>query len=266
MTKVNWLRGYYLLLGFIVFAFGFKRFSNLVNPPKSFFPLLDMQQFGLLLVLSVLGISIYCAKNPFGSIGRRLLFILFLLFEIQFNSVGAPTHLYQFWLWSSLALALMPKIHHDENSTHLFWGIRTSVSIILLMYFFSGYWKVFGAIQQMLSGEPHLFSPDGLVYHMYSEVIRAGAKPLLMPFLMENRFINPALSFGVVFIQLAALIGIFKLNWHRQIGIGLLVFHIGTAFILDITYPTNFLLVLWCFIMSPFQNQVYPVVLKDEPS
>ena len=268
MTKIQWLRGYYLLLGYVTFTFGIKRFTSLNDSPGSWFLGLDLQQLGLALVFIVLALSIYCVLRPYNSWVRRILFLFFFLFEIQFNHVGASTHLFQFWLWSSLALALVPNLTSSEaSSEQLKQGIRTSISIILLMYFFSGFWKLIGVVQQMLAGEPHFFSSQGLLYHIYSEIIRAGAKPMLLPFLSEHTFINPILSITVVALQLSCLVGIFKTSWHRPLGIGILLFHVGTALILDITYPTNFLLVMWCLILSPFALlPEYPVARKGELS
>ena len=268
MTKIQWLRGYYLLLGYVTFTFGIKRFSNLNESPASWMPGLDLQQLGLSLVFIVLALSVFCALKPFKSMLRRILFLVFFLFEIQFNQVGAATHLYQFWLWSALSLALIPNLDNSEKSEqHLNLGIRTSISIVLLMYFFSGFWKLIGVFQQLIAGEPHFFSSQGLLYHMYSEIIRAGAKPLLLPFLSEHTYLNPILSISVVALQLACVIGIFKTKWHRPLGFGILLFHVGTALILDITYPTNFLLVMWCLILSPFALlPEYPVARKGELS
>lgn len=253
MTKIQWLRGYYLLLGYVTFTFGFKRFSGLGESPVSWLPGFDVQQLGLALVFAIMGLSVACFLNPHSSWLRKILFFIFLIFEIQFNDVGAATHLYEFWLWSSLALALMPKLNTSaKSSEHLTLGIKTCISIILLLYFLSGFWKTYGAFEQILAGEPHLFTSEGLLFHMYSEIIRAGAKPLLLNFLSTHSFLNPILSVSVVVLQLSCVIGIFKTHWHRYLGFGLLLFHAGTALILDITYPTNFLLVTWGLILSPF--------------
>lgn len=201
---------------------------------------------------------------------RTLAFLFLLLSDSFQNSTGARTHIYQFWLWSSFFMCLIPGNispwqKTQENRLYkmqLITGLWGATSIVLIFYFFSGSWKLIGIIQQIINNEPNLISQDGLIYHIASEIIRAGAQPIAFNFLDENRYLNPFLGIGVVMIQLFTVTGIFKGRLLPLIGTTLIFFHVSTFLILSITYPPNVYLVSLLFCASPLKHDIKLIKLK----
>lgn len=253
-----WLQGYYCLLAAVTFLYGFKKFASLHEP----FSLTDWnsKNYGILLLFILVIFCFIAQSRPLESLWRRVCFLLLLMFEMHYNKVGAVTHLFQFWLWSAFILALMPPYQqHSEKdwfTDHLRKAVQYSIGMILSFYFLSGLWKLIGVFIQLIHGEPHFFTTNGLVYHLYSEILRAGANPLLKNLILQHREFNIFLSVSAVSIQIFAISGIFKTHYHRRIGYLLLAFHLGTAAALDITYPTNIILVIWALVLSPFNNSI----------
>ncbi len=177
-----------------------------------------------------------------------------LLYAAVTNSAGGLTHLYQFWFWSSVMLIWAPSIKdHSNDDTKKFylvswWGAQ---SIVLLMYGLSGMWKCIGFFVQILQNQTGIFMTSGLSYHLASEIIRAGANPVLGQWLLENPDLQPMLAIPTAVIQLSCFVGIFKTQLRPYLGLALIVFHLGTFFFLAINYPTNFALIPILFLLVP---------------
>lgn len=264
---VGSIQTYYAVLAVAILFIGLPSVGSLksdFSPPLAWYvSFLGAFQFKFILLFSLLG-SVFFALTasfwPNQSLPRRITFILFFLYEGLYGSIGGRTHLYQFWLWSAAILALIPTQPCRSKPQNLgyivgWWG---SLSIILMFYGLSGMWKVIGCFQQIVAGEPSILSPKGLLYHIASEKIRAGVNPPLFSFLKEHQFLNPPLELLVTLLQVSCFYAIFNTKWHRPIGLILILFHIGTYFILSITYPTNMLLLATTLAASPFQFKVSP--------
>ncbi len=177
-----------------------------------------------------------------------------LNFAAVTNSTGGLTHLYQFWLWSSLMLIWAPTIKknssEDDQKQYLasWWGAQ---SIVLLMYGISGMWKCIGFIVQIFQNQTGIFMPSGLSYHLASEIIRAGADPILGTWLLAHPNLQPLLAIPTALIQLSCFVGIFNAGLRPYLAVALILFHLGTYFFLAINYPTNFALIPILFLLVP---------------
>ena len=190
---------------------------------------------------------------------RILVFIALFLTNAVTNSAGATTHLYQFWLWSAFVLATVPgqfpRVTEHRFRQNLIWGWWGAQSIVLMFYGLSGFWKTEGLIEQLFKGEPNLLSNSGISYHLASEMIRTGSQPLLGRWLLQFQSFSPLLAIGVIVLQLSCFAAIFRPGWlTRALGIGLILFHVGTYLFLAITYPTNVVLVGILLATSPFSK------------
>ena len=179
---------------------------------------------------------------------RILVFVALFLMNAVANSAGATTHLYQFWLWSAFIMATVPgrskKITERRFYYYLMLGWWGAQAIVLMFYGLSGFWKTVGLFEQIFKGEPNLLSASGLSYHLASEMLRTGSQPLLGPWLLKFQWFSPVLAIAVIVLQLSCLAALFRGGWlRRAVGIGLILFHIGTYLFLAITYPTNVVLV-----------------------
>lgn len=253
---LNWLRRFYQMLFCVLFIFGMSRFINFENGPTS--NKYD-KVFGLGLFFFTLILAGTASRIPKNVLIRRTLCVALFGFEYAFNRIGAPMHTFQFWLWPTFILALIPAATKFEPdywvSQHLKPAIQFAIGIVLLFYGLSGFWKVYGIIVDLFTGVPHLLTTDGLIYQIYSLKIKFGAKTALADFLIQNKSFNIPIILSVVLIQLSCLVGLFNTSLHNKLGWLLLLFHIGGALLLAIPYPTNVLLIFVTLLTSPFGKE-----------
>lgn len=255
------MRAYYFTLLALINIFGIGQIKNFRPEFKPIYfslaTVFDGLEYRFALLFSsliLMAVCIWAGMQVTSQLARIFVFISLLLYTAVTISSGALTHLYQFWMWSSFLLAWSPSIKDDspaelKNIYCLMWS--GAQSIVLLMYGLSGLWKVIGFIAQLSRGETGIFSPHGLSYHYASEVIRAGANPLLGSWLLNHGHWQPLMSIAVVLLQLFCFVGIFNKALRHYLGFALICFHLSTYFFLSINYPTNFALIPVLFLMLP---------------
>lgn len=261
------IRSYCAGLLALVASMGLQPYSNL---PKHFSPpllwqvsFLSVFPFKEIFLISILFVLFFCLCTillPGSAFWRRALFVALFCFEGLNSSIGGRTHLFQFWLWSCFFLALMPDIKKipspRKQFLNLVYGWYSVIIIILIFYGLAGFWKLIGFFQQFFLGEPQIFSPKGLLYHIASEKIRSGANPMAFELLAQHLWLNPLLELAAVTLQCSCFLAIFFCGSQRFIGLLLIIFHLATYFILSITYPTNLLLVGLTICNSPFKKTI----------
>lgn len=246
------MRAYYFLLLGIVNIYGLgqiKNYSSNFSPAyHSIAAIFNGTNYPFALMTSsvLLMIATMVAGLKVTWQWTRILVVLFLLlYAAVVNSTGGVTHLYQFWFWTSVALAFAPTLKKPNDIKLKISYLRAwsnAQAVFLVMYGLSGFWKMAGAIDQYLRAEPNLFSIDGLSFHLASEIIRANAAPMLGSLLFEHGSWQPLMAFLIVGLQLSCFVGVFLPRIRPGLGIFILMFHLGTFFFLSITYPTNVLL------------------------
>ena len=252
---------FYLALAYLIFQFAMTQFMRM--PPDQIideigilylFNGLPMRLTALIIgsvLLVLLLVSNYLISFRWF---RILVFVLFLLVEAFYNTNGLKTNIFLFWFWACFALCFCPSVrkNHDLKSFYyLVWTQWFQRSLVLLLYFQSGVWKTVGLVEQIYNNEAHALTRKGLSYHLASEMIRTGNRPVWTDFILQNTFFNTLMVLSVFVIQLGTIVFILRPKNYRIIGGLLMIFHIGSFFSLSITYPTNFLLVMILFLKSP---------------
>jgi hypothetical protein len=229
--------------------------------PLSVFNGADEGKVKLFSALALFASCAFAGIRPVSQLARVLAFCSLFLVNAAVNSDGGTTHLYQFWLWSALALAMIPSerlpwISQTERRRRhrRLIGWWAAQSVVLLFYGLSGIWKCVGLVDQIFKGEPHLLSAKGLAYHLASETLRAGAHPILGDWLLNHEALSPLLAGGVILIQLSCLVAISHAGLRKWVGLALIGFHLGTYLFLSITYPTNVFLIGVLLVTNPFAN------------
>ena len=263
------LRVYYITLFALLNIYGLSKLTAQTEQlkPVYLFPLnflTGANHLTVCLIITALAMlfSFAAAMRPKFQIFRIFFSIFFFLFNALANSEGGLTHLWQFWLWSSVVLAFLPTIDFKNNRAtkrveKLIYlnGWWSAQALVLMFYFLSGFWKLVGFVVQFAAGEPNFLSADGLKYHLASEIIRAGADPLFKRFIFHQSILSPILALSALCLQLFCLPCIFIARFRPWAGIGLLFFHIGTSVFLGISYPTNFFLLGVLFVADAVPGQ-----------
>lgn len=171
------------------------------------------------------------------------------------NSHGAINHVHYIVVFTSFALLFLP----PRVSPRISWDCRPSradalaiirvfwltQALALLPYTLSGYWKI------RHSGL-ELFSGDAMARLLLDRIANQAADiPPLLPLVVSNGYIAQALLLGAVYMQIFALFALFRPHLHRPIGIGLILFHFGTGWLLAIPFDAHIIVNGLFLVFSP---------------
>lgn len=213
----------------------------------------------ILVIISIAGTTaaLLAAISP-GSLVLRLCVFLHFLFgaALAFSS-GFINHGFHFSIFIGFALLFLPSAvgrpqrmprKDAMNCIMVFWFVQT---IVLLSYSLAGFWK-------MWSSGWELLHPDGMVRVLLGRVMMDnGPVPPLLPFLaLHDRLLQLALM-GAVYLQFFAIFALFRPHLHRPWGIGLILFHFGSGWLLGIFFEYNIAFLGLFLIFSPFAPTVF---------
>ena len=257
---------FYFCFAFLVIQFGFPQilkiaehstffdiglaFEFLKNVPAKPIALFATSALSVLLLLN----GQFIQKRWY----RVSIFLLTLCFESFYNSNGLKTNLFVFWFWSIFALALLPTTSLKTEIKKFYyysWSIWLQQSIVLTLYFLSGFWKFTGMVSQEILNQDSILSNKGLTYHLASEIIRTQNYPILRNLILAETALNPLMMVSVLLFQLSSVYFIFKPKHIKLYGLMSLAFHFGSYFALSISYPTNLVLGICLFLNDPFINK-----------
>ena len=187
-----------------------------------------------------------------GRLVFRLGVFLCLLFTAALaNSYGSINNDGHLALYISFALLFLPSSIDSPKrmarkdamaAVAVFWFAK---SLLLLPYTLSGLFKIYGSRLE-------LFSSDGFVRIMLSRALDDTIEiPWLLPFFASQPLLAQALFLGAVYIQVFALLALFRPHLHRPLGVALIAFHFGTDYTLNILFH-NFVYLGIFLVFSPF--------------
>ena len=187
-----------------------------------------------------------------GRLVFRLGVFLCLLFTVALaNSYGSINNDGHFALYVSFALLFLPSAIDSPKRMErkdamaaiaVFWLAQ---SLVLLPYTLSGLFKVYGSRLE-------LFSSDGFLRIMLSRALEDTIEiPWLLPFFASQPLLAQALFLGAVYIQVFALLALFRPHLHRPLGVALIAFHFGTDYTLNILFHNLVYLGIF-LVFSPF--------------
>lgn len=177
----------------------------------------------------------------------HLFFGAALLFSDSFINHG-----FHFSIFIGFALLFLPSTvgrprrmprKDAMNCIMVFWFVQ---SVILLSYSLAGFWKVWVSNWELLA-------PDGMIRVLLSRLMEneAPAPPLLPLLALHDRLLQLTLL-GAVYLQFFAVFALFRPHLHRPWGIGLILFHFGSDWLIGVTFAYNIAFLGLFFIFSPF--------------
>ena len=227
----------------------------------------DVQTAGTSLLVALIASAVLAVAIPDRRWPRILVFVCFLMaaaFRTSFG-LGSINHGNHYWLWLGFCFCFLPSGSREYLRTSLasryrflltFWYTQ---ALILLFYSMSGFWKVAAAIEALSLGEFSAFHPDALAQIVAWKMIEIGEVTVLGPLLAENPWVGWPAHLAVIYVELVAIMILFRPALHRLWGLMLIIFHIGTFFLLDISFPKHVLVLTLLFVWSPFIQQAVSV-------
>ena len=200
--------------------------------------------------VSGLCLALLAAVYPQTLIWRLGVFLYVLLYIALRSSYGSINHGNYFYLYVSLALLFLPPRNKTaltprKNSLSCLAVLWFVQSVLLLPYSLSGLWKIW-------DGRLELLSADSMVRLLLSRAIddTDGIAPLL-PLVAQHAFLAQSMLLVVLYVELFALLAVFRPHLHRPFGVVLILFHVGSAWIMDISFAANILMIGLFLVLSP---------------
>lgn len=197
-----------------------------------------------------LTLALLAAVFPRIVMWRLGVFLYLLLFIALRSSYGSIDHGNYFYLYVSFALLFLPPrdkptaIGRRDTLSCLavLWLIQT---IMLLPYSLSGWWKIW-------DGRLELVSSDSMVRILLDRAMddTDNIAPLL-PFISQHELLAQSLLLATVYIELFALLAVFRPHLQRVFGVVLIIFHVGSDWIMNISFFSNFLMIGLFLVLSP---------------
>ena len=201
--------------------------------------------------VAVAGAGLLAALFPGRFVFRLGAFLALLLSVALANSYGSINHYGHLAVYISFALLFLPSAIDAPKRMErkdamaaiaVFWLAQ---SLVLLPYTLSGLFKVYGSRLE-------LFSPDGFVRIMLSRALEDTIDiPWLLPFFASQPPLAQFFLLGAVYVQVFALLALFRPRLHRPFGVALIAFHFGTDYTLNIFFHNLVYLGIF-LVFSPF--------------
>lgn len=260
-TRVMLLsRFYYLFIAYMIgkaqYPFG-DAFSG-GSPTAPVWPIKLVQQlvgtewlsYELALTAAGLLFALGAVVAP-GIFAWRLGAFLHLLLHVAIrNSYGSINHGTHVLLLVSFALLFLPNRRRGQRDERC--NVRSSLtvlwlaqSVLLLTYTLSGVWKIW-------YGRLELFSSDALTRILLERLLaEADDIPLLLPYVAQHSLLAQAMWLGTLYIELFALLVVFRPHLHRPLGIVFMLFHVTSDLLMNISFPNHFVLLGIFLVLSP---------------
>ncbi len=202
--------------------------------------------------IAAVATSLLAVVFPGALIWRIGVFLYLFLYVAVQNSYGFVNHGSHLFIYISFALLFLPSaIGHVEKMSRkdamtcvrVFWFAQ---SLILLIYSLAGFWKVtFSGLE--------LLAPDGFVRILLNRAMSDTREiPALLPFFASHPNIAQFLFVCAVYIELFAIFALFRPHLHRAFGIALILFHLGTDQLMNISSDSHIVFLGLFLVFSPF--------------
>ena len=199
--------------------------------------------------------ALLAAMFPGAFILRLAVFLYLFLFVATWNSYGAINHGLHFHVYISFALLFLPATASRPRQMRrkdvmaclmTFWFTQ---SIILFTYTLAGLWKI---VQNNLT----LLSPTSFVRTLLSRLMDGFEDvPLLLPHIINHEYPAQFLLLGAVYLQFFAIFALFRPHLHRPWGAALILFHLGTIWLLNVYFNENMLFLGMFMLFSPLSPE-----------
>lgn len=189
---------------------------------------------------------------------RFCTFFCFFLWYAFINSFGKISHDGHALLIVGFFFIFLPtlprrapryRIGYRQMYLTVFAGAQM---IIALFYTLSGLWKVVMGVWQLSQGEINTFHPYALATLVAFRLLQTGSDSLFGPVIIHYPLLGWPLYLGVVYLELFSLVAVFRPALHRLWGFGLILFHLGTWFLMGILFQSNIMLIGLLYVCSPF--------------
>ena len=188
---------------------------------------------------------------------RVLVSLTLLQFVALNNSFGWMGHAHHSWLWVSVAFWFLPSGGATASgATRAFrmrflLGFSAAQGLFLLFYSLSGIYKVWHAIAALFTDGMSGFAPYAMATTLAWRTFETGSEPLWASVVIQNPLLGWPLYLILYYVELFAIVILFRPRLHQLWGMLLIGFHLGTFLFMDITFPEHVLINGLLLVLSP---------------
>jgi len=183
------------------------------------------------------------------------------------NSFGSINHSSHVWLWVAICFAGLPGTSPRGPASSR--GLRqryltvffATQCLVALFYTLSGGFKAFHGIY-VREHAVSSFSADALPLLVVQRWLETGETPLLAQFFLDHLWIAWPAHLFVIYVELFALVAVFRPELHRVWGLALMTFHLTVWLLMGISFPYQPMLMVLLFFCSPFQPKPAPSIAQ----
>jgi hypothetical protein len=231
--------------------------------PVAWFPLLD-PVFGVDLIGSLTLISLLLViLLPQSVLTRVLAFVGFFIFVSFGNSFGKINHDLHAWMAFMFGFIFIPagnwqigekSVRFRQHFLTAFW---LGMALMSLFYTMSGILKVYGIGFQLSNGMVSALHPHGLAYQVMGRLMQTNTESVFGSLLLEYPWAGWPMYIGAIYLELFALIAVFRPRLHPIWGLGLMLLHLGNWLLLSVPFTANVILLALFFVHSPFRPATF---------
>ncbi len=207
-----------------------------------------------LLFAGLLGV-LFTSSRPV----RVVVFLAILEATAYRFSFGGINHLNHTWLWVAFCFAFLPS-GSQENVAESAAARRqylviffATQGLLAVFYTLSGLMKAFWGLHAVMTGQTGSFSPFALAVLTADRLMQVpDASSILGVFLVDHPWLGWPAHLWVIYVEVVAILIVFRPELHRLWGIFLVMFHVGTFLLLGISWNPQIVLLTLLFLWSPF--------------
>lgn len=185
---------------------------------------------------------------------RLISFLTFFTYAAFISSFGKIDHYLHLILVANFFLIWLSRDDGTEASKvdhlRIFWVIQL---FTLLTYTISGFFKIYGILDQLLRGQTSALSSSAMGQNMAKTEFYTGHPTFFSEWVLDSpNYIFSIILISGYLIELVAVAFAFLPRFHRLIGILLILLHTGIAMTVGPDFYHQILFVGVLFLMSPF--------------
>lgn len=195
-------------------------------------------------------VALLASVYPRVVLWRLGVFLYILLFIALRNSYGSINHGNYYYLYVSFALLFLPPRNKAGEAARtdtlsclaVLWLVQ---SLLLFPYSLSGLWKIW-------DGRLELLSSDSMVRVLLNRAVDdSGNIAPLLPLIARHDLLAQSILLVTVYIEVFALLVVFRPHLHRVFGAMLIIFHVGSDWLMNISFFSNILMIGLFLVLSP---------------
>ncbi len=188
---------------------------------------------------------------------RILSLVAILNYLALISSFGKIDHYLHLMTVTNIFLVFLPNRPKSEANLfaylRIFWFIQF---FILMTYFVSGFFKLFGIFDQVFRGQISALSPTSLGQNVAKTEFYTSKSTFFADFILSNpNYLFSILLILGYFIETFAILAAFKPRLHRITGLLLILLHTGILLSVGPDFYYQILVVGIFLLFSPFAKQ-----------